>query len=1122
MRVLTEEKWRKFGSDGILFENLTKDLLELEYPGKTFHLTKHSHDGGKDGVCQIPLLEQTNAEIWMECKYHKNTLPIHEVAMTLVMAMLDNAQQIIFFSYSSVNREFDKYIAYYKERMRIEVNVYDDMALENLILKHWGNKKIQSYFLDINTVTPQFVTSDISVSYDIQNFNKREFYYLNEVVTLQVYITNKNIDKNYTVDICLDMEDMEYFRIVRPSFEKKGGRHKMEILHNTSYCYEIPLQLIRYKEKICTPRISIKYDNRQKLLQGKQIKSRWIAATRLIGQNFYDIKEEALQLLLAHRTLGAIHIYGESGCGKSRLLQEISTFSEYKVFFYNMEKQTVLFKEFIQNLVSFTTGLPLFDASVTVVDDDTVSYDDKRYAAQILYDSRFDFIQQKSKLLSYIAILLSQEKFLIVIDNMQACDMETIDFLDKLIFMSETRENRSFFLLSVNTDQLFMGTPVYNLNEKLKISAAKEPENYLSRYIEGFKYEDAMHFLNECLLWPDKEDLNLKETLDLLIRHCGTQPFFIQNVLLYMVQEGILKRTETTAYYITSIPDFHRAIREIPRDLNALLKKREKLLIEHFRKSGNLEDYYRFIRLISSMQPFPSVLFHALIHESSILTELEDLNLVCRDENNCILFRHQLIGRYFRAAYPIDYMPDELMEETIRAIEARQIKKQYCFFYFLLLYFNGKLNKSVIRETIHEVSKYRMDNSFIELWMKALLEVLPEYPNSFDAKEVAAALFFGCLFIAHQTGLSNSLKYYKKASSYILDNVAYFTGCSIKACNLFREYENSQLNTGLCEGIEAFSKQVEKFLEETEPDTEKLYKRMGEEKIQQCIILNALNQPDAALDAVKEGFEIARRTNDFHLKMKALREQGYVYYYHENAEEFRQNLADSWQSCFKILKEEYLPELKQNKIICDDQPTVAAYLVGLLGDLAAFDYSGADEKATVIKEMLDKTKMPFYEIKLRLALSVYYFIKEQNSCQWRQYYDIQIRLIHQAIDKCVAYFSMRDYPVCFYLLGLVQFYSGERTCGLDNLKKACLLAEKYSFNQQVEKSWSYLFYDIAFYFRSVEQQFPQNCLSEIENGYLADRIKEILSLPNNAYELEIRPVYTALTDKNKQLNIPKV
>lgn len=1122
MKVLTAEKWGKFGSDGILFEELTKDLLELEYPGKTFHLTKHSHDGGKDGVCQIPLLEQTNAEIWMECKYHKDALPIHEVAMTLVMAMLDNARQIIFFSYSGVNREFNKYIARYKEQMRIDVNVYDDEALENLILKHWGNKKVQSYFLDVGSLTPQLGTSDILISYDIKNFNEREFYYLNEIVTLQIYITNKNIDKNYFVDICLDVENMEYFRMVHPSFEKMGGCHQMEICHNTSYCYEIALQLIRYREKICTPRIFIKYDNKQKTLLGKPIKSRWIAETRLIGQSFYDIKAEALQLLLSHKTLGAIHIYGGSGSGKSRLLQEISTFSEYKVFAYDMEKQTILFKEFIQNLASFMMGMPLFDTSVTVLHDDTISYDNKRFGAQILYDSKFDFIKQKSSLLSYFSILLNQEKFLIVIDNMQACDTETIDFLDKLIVMSEMRENRSFFLVSFNTDHLFMGDPAYHLNEKLKIYATKEPRNYLSRNIEGFQYEDACHFLNECLLWPDKEDLNLKETLDLMIQHCGTQPFFIQNVLLYMVQKGILKRTETTAYYITSIPDFHKAIREVPKDLTVLLKKREELLIEHFAKKGTLESYRRIVWLISSLQPFPSILFHALINETSVLAELEDLNLVWQDENNFILFRHQLIGRYFKTIYPIDYMPDELMKETIYAIETRHMRKQYCFFYFLLLYFYGKLNESIIQYTIHEVAKYHMDNSFIELWMKVLLEILPEYSYTFDSKDVASALYHGCLFIAHHTGLSNSLKYYEKASSYILNNAAYFTGSSIKVCKLFKEYENSQLNTGLCEGIEEFSKQVEKFLIETEPDTEILYKRLGEEKIQQCVILNALNQSDDALTVVNEGFEIAQRTNDLNLKMKVLRERGYVYYYHENAADFRQSLADSWRSCFNVLKEEYLPTIKQNKIIYDDQPTVAAYLVGILGDLAAFDYSGADEKAIIIKKMLDKTKMPFYEIKLRLALSVYYFIKEQNSCQWRQYYDIQMRLIHQAIDKCVAYFSMRDYPVCFYLLGLVQIYSGEQTYALDNLEKAFLLAERYSFNQEVEKSWKYLFYDIAFYFRNEKQQFTQKCLLKIKNELLVDKIKEILSLSNGECEFETKPVYTALTDKKKRLNIPKV
>lgn len=108
MNLLTEKYWNLFDSDGSQFEHLVKALLELEYRGKTFRITPASHDGARDIETEIPLLDGINAEIWAECKYRSKRLPIHQVAMTLVMAYIENARGILFFSYSPVNRTLRK------------------------------------------------------------------------------------------------------------------------------------------------------------------------------------------------------------------------------------------------------------------------------------------------------------------------------------------------------------------------------------------------------------------------------------------------------------------------------------------------------------------------------------------------------------------------------------------------------------------------------------------------------------------------------------------------------------------------------------------------------------------------------------------------------------------------------------------------------------------------------------------------------------------------------------------------------------------------------------------------------------------------------------------------------
>ena len=113
MQVLTDERWKKFKSDGKLFEELICELLSAMYPNADFSHTSWSHDGGKDFEYGFPFFDE-KLKVWAECKYHQKALPIHDVSMTLFMAYVESASVVLFFSYSPVNSEFQKYIDLYK------------------------------------------------------------------------------------------------------------------------------------------------------------------------------------------------------------------------------------------------------------------------------------------------------------------------------------------------------------------------------------------------------------------------------------------------------------------------------------------------------------------------------------------------------------------------------------------------------------------------------------------------------------------------------------------------------------------------------------------------------------------------------------------------------------------------------------------------------------------------------------------------------------------------------------------------------------------------------------------------------------------------------------------------
>lgn len=125
MKDLTVEYWRKFKSDGKMFEQLSKRLIELEYNSKNFFIVGGKGDGGKDIEKEIKLLDDYKTSIWAQCKFHKKSLSFDDISYTLLMAYLENTNQILIFSYSKVTDDFKDKMEHYIRRT--EKNVYMQM-----------------------------------------------------------------------------------------------------------------------------------------------------------------------------------------------------------------------------------------------------------------------------------------------------------------------------------------------------------------------------------------------------------------------------------------------------------------------------------------------------------------------------------------------------------------------------------------------------------------------------------------------------------------------------------------------------------------------------------------------------------------------------------------------------------------------------------------------------------------------------------------------------------------------------------------------------------------------------------------------------------------------------------
>ncbi|MDE5756763.1 MAG: restriction endonuclease, partial [Clostridia bacterium] len=131
--------------NGVKFEDFVKEILYCEFPKNmnfTVEATQTTHDGGKDFV-----ITSDNLEIWAECKNYKKPLSLSNIANTLVFAHIKNINEVLIFSYSKLNpNALDTISSFFKYDNKI-VRIYDDEALENLILFHY--EKLSKKFLDL-------------------------------------------------------------------------------------------------------------------------------------------------------------------------------------------------------------------------------------------------------------------------------------------------------------------------------------------------------------------------------------------------------------------------------------------------------------------------------------------------------------------------------------------------------------------------------------------------------------------------------------------------------------------------------------------------------------------------------------------------------------------------------------------------------------------------------------------------------------------------------------------------------------------------------------------------------------------------------------------------------------
>lgn len=1091
MIQLTKDYWKNFKQDGQLFEKLVGELLHLEYPGKTFKKTKATHDGNRDWELNIPLLNDTSADIWFECKYHKNTLAAEEVAMTLVMAYVEDARQIVFFSYSPVNREFTKKISRFSERSKIPVFIYDDTALESLILRHWNNLDIDSYFPDAKPHNEVRITEEISAYCEVCQNGHRIFCHkkedfpvirFNDLLELRITLVNHS-SSNKTIQVSFDSINMSDFWICNESFLTTEKGKDIYLSHNSIGSFLINLRPRNFGPKIKLPTIVLDWENEQKKIYPGVVEGQWLAETSLIGQEFQDIVFSQSQFMRKN-SFSISQVMGCSGVGKSRLTREVITqayICDKQIFSLDTELNKLDALSFVRELISCLEGLP----SIPIQKDLHVFGTDnniQNMTMHILYDDIIFSQLNIKELANYLFKLMQRKEIWLIIDNAQWLDEGALELLDNLMVYVEETSHSGIFL-TFNYDYLYSGTKAEQLMKSIDAHSSHHHGNMQSVRLDGFTYSDALSYLKECLTYHTNsyiDNLDYEQTLMKIIDHCGTQPFYLQNMLIYLSQKHVLERTNKTSFYLTSISDFWKYVKQIPQSVIALLEKRIESAREYFIQKDQQVLFDHFCMVLSFCGNIPAILVKELFGAFPIKRELMNLGLIFIESNGCISFFHQYFEQYFQKIYPIEEIPKTVLENFCIAVDKRKLTASLLEPYYLSHYALGTCKLELLQEVMNKLVNWKVLPQLSRKIKQTVLIQLDNVSEQLPDRLVASCYYNMCFMTANREGMHEACLYYEKCYLDLLDGKKAYLKHTDMIFPLLREY---MLSLGNLNQNQMAIDRAEKILPYVSSKAE--YCTIREIL---CISNYAMGKTTEAIWQIQDALEHSVSKED---QIKLMHEFGKTYYYSPNAYQYRKQMCEQWDNAFSL----YFENEKKKNMSFEDlsslQRDIAAWLNSGISDLVKGDILNAEKKMTYLSQFLDHSRMPFYEIKIRFFKSSVLLLKDMfDICPGRSHKEI-CDLLNQAGDICVVYYNMQDYPICFYLRASAQIYAGRYEEAIDSYTKTCTIIQKTIDNIQEESIWSYFYEDMALRFVQLHEDFPQELLFKIHSKELRNRIQKI-------------------------------
>lgn len=833
MKYLTEKYWDYFFKtivcrgkektihDGKHFEELTLALLEKLYQneGITWSPTQETHDGNRDFYAQNLMGEI----LWAECKNYHKSIELKNIAATIVMVQLNNVSEILFFSYSPINKNTKKKLTIYANQNDKKIFFYDDVNLENLIFNY--RESIIPCFFKGFCYTP-----DMQLDYAPHIFTKYgngiivsttetkacEVIYsqLNDIIYIGIGIFNRNPRQILHIKLAIGKEyDLEYFELLDihynrekiPDYEINATLMPLE-----AGFYTIFFRISVYKETLKLPNLILHYtteDSSSKYeLSTATIKVDHMFLTGLMGAPYYNLLSEFENKFFTVCSLKAVYLRGKSGVGKTRMLYEYTNIllkQKYQIITFTSVSQEMssiyVIKEIIYKLYNLSEEL-IIESLKNPISHENILGDEMPMIIEMLQNivqSNLNAIEQY-KTLIFEKIIKTQVA--IIVDNIQYFDEILIDFLNSYCLYAQNvnRPNRSIIIITQNID--YYESP--KLNELTLVLKALSENNFMKVSIEevkGFDAKQALGFFKAVVAF---EDGTLNDILLQIVEKANNNPQLILETAKYLRQKDIIK-TENDCLLIKNYSYFKTELKDFPLENDNIIERRWKIYIK--KKS----DKKNIMILLSAVHFFQKITRH-LCKEIKIdpdcLDELCKAGFLKRNTHNEFTFEHDIIESFFMKEHDFSFLIiDYLLKIEYATINIRtwqknllDIKKQQISVCELEVLLNCFCNMNLIVPYKWQIIYYDAIINFFLL----------NYDNINNKKLLIYGFHHTCINIKNTFGTEVAIQIY----NIIYDTLERKMGNERYQCIQYLEfldgYTENMLHSGIDDVISIYHKEI--------------------------------------------------------------------------------------------------------------------------------------------------------------------------------------------------------------------------------------------------------------------------------------------------------------------------